>query len=232
MPSVAIPARSVPALRLLLTLLTVVLAVAGLLVASDLTQRDARAAGPPELPDLTVLTEKMLVDQRTVPPMPGTRWGTIVAAPQGEAAPVRPFECGVFLSQGAVTQKALGLRSMNGAAIGVELALTPTPVVVDGLADRCASFSLTTPALQSQTRLDAPPFDDIPPRAVGVLMHTRTTTDTQSLAWDIAMIVGVHRGVLVTAEYTPGPRGGRFDPGLASSLPALYRAQVGRLDKM
>ncbi|TRW78550.1 hypothetical protein FK535_24625 [Mycolicibacterium sp. 018/SC-01/001] len=216
---------------MLLTLLHVVLAALGIVVVSGLATRHARAAGPPVLPDLTYLTEAMLVDQSAVPSMTGTQWATIVASPQGGPAPVRPAECGVFLSQGDVTQKALGLRSMNGAAIGVELALTPTPVRIDGLADRCASFSLTTPALHSETRLAAPPFGDVPAGSVAVLMHTRTSTDTQSLAWDIAMIVGVHRGVLVTAEYTPGPRGGRFDPALAAALPDLYRAQVTRLDK-
>ncbi|WP_458608754.1 hypothetical protein [Mycobacterium sp. C3-094] len=218
-------------MRVLLTILHVVLAAIGIVVVGGALSRPARTGGPPVLPDLTFLTESMLVDQRSVPAMPGTRWATIVASPQGGPAPVRPAECGVFLSQGEVTQKALGLRSMIGAAIGVELALTPRPVQIDGLADRCASFSLKTPALQSETRLAAPPFDDVPAGSVGVLMHTRTTTDTQSLAWDIAMIVGVHRGVLVTAEYTPGPRGGRFDQALAAALPTLYRAQLTRLDK-
>ena len=35
---------------------------------------------------------------------------------------------------------------------------------------------------------------------------------------------------VVTAEYTPGPRGGAFDPRLASSLPSLFGAQVARLE--
>ncbi|MBX7450900.1 hypothetical protein GR927_23205 [Mycolicibacterium sp. 3033] len=214
-----------------LTLLHVALLVTAVVVVRGLQTPIPRAAGPPVLPDLTYLTEAMLVDQSTVPSIPGTRWATIVATPQGGPAPVRPAECGVFLSQGDVTQKALGLRSMNGAAIGVELAITPRPVQIDGLAARCASFSLATPVLHSETQLAAPPFGDVPAGSVGVLMHTRTITDTQSLAWDIAMIVGVHRGVLVTAEYTPGPRGGRFDPALAAALPDLYRAQLTRLDK-
>ena len=169
-------------------------------------------------------------DQSAVPELPGTRWGTIIAAPQDDPAPVRPAQCGLFLSQGEATQKAIALRSINGAAIGVELVLTPQPVDVDGLVKKCASFSLTTPALRSAARLEAAAFGPIPPKTISVLMHTRTTTDTQSLAWDIAMVVGTHRGLLVTAEYTPGPQG-VFDPILAEKLPALYRAQMARLDK-
>ena len=183
------------------------------------------------LSDLYYLTDNMPVDQSAVPELPGTQWGTIIASPQGRPAPVTPPECSLFLSQGEATQKALALRSSNGAAIGVELAVTPHTVVVDGLIERCASFSVTTPALRSATQLEAADFGSAPPGTVSVLMHTRTTTDTQSLAWDIAMIVGTRRGLLVIAEYTPGPRGDVYDPGLASKLPALYRAQAARLDK-
>ena len=39
-----------------------------------------------------------------------------------------------------------------------------------------------------------------------------------------------HRGVLVTAQYTPGPRGGAFDSRLASNLGEVYRAQIAKLD--
>lgn len=218
-------------LRAFLTALNVLMVLAGILVLLNLHAPVERAAGRPVLPDLYYLTEKMAVDQGTVPALPGTQWGTIIASPQGGPAPVRPPECGVFLSEGEASQKVLALRSSNGAAIGVELALTPHPVDVEGLVDRCASFFLTTPALRSTTHLEAAPFGPIPPEAISVRIHTTTTTDRQSLAWDIAMIVGIHRGLLVTAEYTPGPHG-VFDPTLAAKLPPLYRAQVARLDKI
>ncbi len=183
------------------------------------------------LPDLHVLTESMPVDESAVPALPGTQWGTIIAVPRGGPAPVEPPQCGVFLSQGEVTQKALAMRSSGGAAIGIELAVTPRPVQVHGLQERCASFLVATPELKSATRAEPADFGPIPAEAISVLMHTRTTTKTQSLAWDIAMIVGVHRGLLVTAEYTPGPRGAGFDSALAERLPALYEAQITRLDK-
>lgn len=230
-PSVANRACSVRRLRVLLALSNVVLVVVGVLVVSDPARRDARGAGRPDLPDLHVLTDTMPVDESAVPPLPGTQWGTIIAVPQGGPAPVQPPECGVFLSQGEVTQKALAMRSSGGAAIGIELAVTPQRVQVHGLPDRCASFSLTTPELRSATRVELADFGSTAPEAISVLMHTRTTTKTQSLAWDIAMIVGVHRGLLVTAEYTPGPHGAAFDPALAEQLPALYEAQTTRLDK-
>lgn len=225
-----LPTRSTT-VRASLGLLNIMVALAAIVVLYGLSPEIWRAGGPPVLPDLYYLTENMPVDQSSVPALPGTQWGIIIASPQGGPAPVTPPECSLFLSQGDTTQKALALRSSNGAAIGVELAVTPHPVAVDGLVERCASFSVTTPALRSATRLEAADFGPTPPGTISVLMHTRATTDTQSFAWDIAMIVGTHRGLLVTAEYTPGPRNGVYDPGLASKLPALYRAQIARLDK-
>lgn len=218
--------------RVSLAVLYVVMTVAALVVVSGLPAPAERGAGRPVLPDLYALTEDMPVPQSTVPPLAGTQWGTIIAVPQGEPAPVEPRECSLFLSQGDVSQKALAMRSSNGAAIGIELAVTPHPVDVDGLAETCASFSLTTPTLRSSVRLEPARLGPIPPKSISVMMHTQTTTPTQSLTWDIAMIVGTHRGLLVTAEYTPGPHGGVYDPALAAKLPALYRAQLARLDKI
>lgn len=224
--------RRVSVLRTSLAALYAVMIVAGLVVVSGVPTYAERGAGRPVLPDLYALTEDMPVSQSAVPPLAGTQWATIIAVPQAEPAPVEPPECGLFLSQGDVSQKALAMRSSNGAAIGIELAVTPHPVDVDGLAEKCASFSVTTPTLRSSVRLQPALFGSIPPKSVSVLMHTRTTTQTQSLTWDIAMIVGTHRGLLVTAEYTPGPHGGVYDPALAAKLPALYRAQSARLDKI
>ena len=62
-------------------------------------------------------------------------------------------------------------------------------------------------------------------------MHCRTTKPGQTLALDIALVAGFHRGVLVSAEYTPGPQGGPFDPRLAAGLVDVYRAQIAGLDR-
>ncbi|MEH3141340.1 MAG: hypothetical protein PGN37_14415 [Mycobacterium kyogaense] len=227
------PRRAVgaTALRASVAVLHIAVIAGGFTVLSGHAAHSDRGAGRPVLPDIHVLTEDMPIDDSAVPPLPGTQWGTIIAVPQGGPAPVEPPQCGIFLSQGEVTQKALAMRSSGGAAIGIELAVTPRPVQVHGLDAHCESFSLTTPELQSTTRVEPADFGPIPAEAISVVMHTRTTTKTQSLAWDIAMIVGVHRGLLVTAEYTPGPRGAAFDSSLAEQLPALYEAQTTRLDK-
>jgi hypothetical protein len=74
------------------------------------------------------------------------------------------------------------------------------------------------------------PVADLPGGAISTLMHCRTVKADQTLTWDIALIVGYHRGVLVTAEYTPGPQGGAFDSGLASRLGEVYQAQIQKLD--
>ena len=73
-------------------------------------------------------------------------------------------------------------------------------------------------------------IDGLPDGAISTLMHSETTTGGETVTWDIAMITGYRRGVLVTAEYTPGPRGGPFDDKLASTLPALFQAQLDRID--
>jgi hypothetical protein len=63
-----------------------------------------------------------------------------------------------------------------------------------------------------------------------VLFLSQGRAAEKGLAWDIALIVGYHRGVLVTAQYTPGPQGGAFDGRLASSMDEVYRAQIAKLD--
>ena len=63
-----------------------------------------------------------------------------------------------------------------------------------------------------------------------VLFLSQGPAAEKGLAWDIALVVGYHRGVLVTAQYKPGPRGGAFDSRLASNLGEVYRAQIAKLD--
>ena len=96
--------------------------------------------------------------------------------------------------------------------------------------DTCAFFTLDSPGVRSSVRLERTCFAGLADGAISTLMHSETTAEGTSVAWDIALIAGYHRGVLVTAEYTPGPRGGPFDAKLASTLPALFEAQVDRLD--
>ena len=84
--------------------------------------------------------------------------------------------------------------------------------------------------MNSRVELEPMPVADLPDGAISTLMHCRTVKTDQTLVWDIALIVGYHRGVLVTAQYTPGPQGGAFDNQLASSLGDVYRAQVQKLD--
>ncbi|MDT5011825.1 MAG: hypothetical protein QOH57_3442, partial [Mycobacterium sp.] len=91
-------------------------------------------------------------------------------------------------------------------------------------------FTLYAPDIQSTVHLEPMELAGVPPGAVSTKLHSQTTADGQSVAWDVALVTGYTRGVLVTAQYTPGPQGGAFDQQLASALPALYQAQVDRLN--
>lgn len=216
--------------RTFIAILNAVIAVAGCVVLVDLSA--GRAPDDSQLPksDLRYITESMLVDESDVPPLDGTSWGRIVAVPRGAAPPVNPPGCALFISQGDASQKGLALRSSRGAAIGVELAINDHRVDLAAVRDDCASFTLDAPGVQSRVRLEPTDFSGLPGGAIGTLMHSETTTGGQSVSWDIALVAQYHRGVLVTAEYTPGPRGGPFDVKLASTLPALLQTQVKRLD--
>ena len=185
---------------------------------------------PPPASDLHALSESMLVDENGVAPLNGTTWGRIVAAPQGSPTPVNPPGCALFLSQGDASQKGLAMRSSQGAAIGVELAISDQRVDLANLRDTCAYFSLDSPGIRSSVHLERTCVDGLADGAISTLMHSETTTGGETVTWDIAMITGYRRGVLVTAEYTPGPRGGPFDDKLASTLPALFQAQLDRVD--
>lgn len=211
-------------------LLNAFVAAAGCVVLAHLSRGGAPDVDPPTGTDLPFLSESMLVDENAVPPLDGTKWGRIVAVPQGSATPVNPPGCALFLSQGDASQKALAMRSSQGAAIGVELAISDQRVDLATLRDTCAYFTLNSPGIRSSVHLERTCIDGLADGAISTLMHSETTTRAETVTWDIAMITGYRRGVLVTAEYTPGPRGGTFDKNLASTLPALFQAQVDRID--
>jgi hypothetical protein len=210
--------------------LNAVVAAAGCVVLAHLSRGGSPDIDPPPASDLHALSESMLVDENAVPPLDGTTWGRIVAVPQGSPTPVNPPGCALFLSQGDASQKGLAMRSSQGAAIGVELAISDQRVDLANLRDTCAYFTLNSPGIRSSVHLERTCIDGLPDGAISTLMHSETTTGGETVTWDIAMITGYRRGVLVTAEYTPGPRGGPFDDKLASTLPALFQAQLDRID--
>jgi hypothetical protein len=214
----------------LAVILNALIVIAGGVVLVHLSRDSGHRVSPSQASDLHYLSESMLVDENVVPPLAGTSWGSMVAVPRGSATPVNPPQCALFLAQGDALQKALAMRSSQGAAIGVELAVDDQRVDLMNLVDTCHFFSLDFPGIRSSVRLDRTCIDGLVDGAVSTLMHSETTTEETSVAWDIALIAGYHRGVLVTAEYTPGPRGAPFDAKLASTLPALFRSQVDRLD--
>src|SRR5262249_49131743 len=152
-----------------------------------------------------------LVDESAIPALPGTTFGRIVGVPQGGPAPVKPAECALFLSQGDAVQKAVALRSSNGAAIGVELAIKDRPIDLVAVRDNCEHFTLDAPGVASTVRVETTCIAGLAEGAISSVMHSETTAGGRTVTWKIAMIAGFHRGVLVTAEYTPGPGGGPYD---------------------
>lgn len=182
-------------------------------------------------PPLTHLTDEMLIRQNSVPPLQGSTWGVMVAVPQGAMVPVSPADCAVFLSQGEASQKGLALRSSNGTAIGAELAIDGGPRNLGALAGECRSFTFDGGATQSRVDMETLDTEGLPVGAVRVRMHCQSIRDGQTDTWDTALVAGYDRGVLVSAEYTPGPVGGPFDEHLAERISDIYRAQVARLNQ-
>lgn len=222
--------RGVSTLRTLIAVATTTIGVAGWLVLDHLSNTQDAAAARPQLADLQYISEAMLVDESTVPPLEGTTWGRMVAVPRGAPPPVNPPQCALFLSQGDALQKGLAMRSSRGAAIGVELAIVEHRVDLAAVRDDCDSFTLDAPGLQSRVRVEPTCLARLADGAISTKIHSETTTAEGSVSWEIAMITGYHRGVLVTAEYTPGPHGSAFNDELASTLVPLFRAQIARLD--
>ncbi|MEI7519683.1 MAG: hypothetical protein WCJ98_14540, partial [Mycobacteriaceae bacterium] len=198
-------------------------AIAGLLIANRSDDREAQptVAAPSELHDLD---EAMLIDESAVPPLEGTTWGRMVAVPRGAEPPVVPASCVLFLSQGTAAEKGLAMRSSKNASIGVTLSVGVPRPDLPALVDECKVFTFEGAGASSRVELAPMPVADLPDGAISTLMHCRTDKADQTLVWDIALIVGYHRSVLVTAEYTPGPQGGAFDSGLASRLGEVYQA--------
>ena len=221
-----------PPLKLRLVFVAAVCCLAiigGLLIVNRSREREARhaAAAPSEVHDLD---EAMLIDESAVPPLPGTTWGRMVAVPRGAEPPVSPAECVLFLSQGPAAEKGLAMRSSKNASIGVTLSVGGPRPDLPALVEECKVFTFTGAGANSRVELAPMPVADLPDGAISTLMHCRTVKADQTLTWDIALIVGYHRGVLVTAEYTPGPQGGEFDNQVAASLGEVYRAQIAKLE--
>ena len=188
---------------------------------------ETEAAAPAELRDLD---EALLIDESVVPPLEGTTWGSMVAIPRGAEPQVSPAGCVLFLSQGPAAEKGLAMRSSKEASIGVSLSLGGPRPDLAALATDCRVFTFDGAGARSRVELETMPTAGLPDGAISTLMHCRTVKTGETLVWDIALIVGYHRGVLVSAQYTPGPRGGPFDDRLASSLADVYRAQIAKLD--
>jgi len=200
-----------------------------LLIANGLPARPPQTAATPPA-ELHDLDEAMLIDESAVPPLAGTTWGSIVAIPRGAEPQVSPAECVVFLSQGPAAEKGLAMRSSKNASIGVSLSLGGQRPDLSALLAECTVFTFNGAGASSRVELKPMPLDGLPDGAVSTLLHCRTARAGETLVWDIALIVGYHRGVLVSAQYTPGPQGGPFDAQLASGLGDVYRAQIDKLD--
>jgi len=203
--------------------------VAVLLIANWSRDREAQhaVAAPSELHDLD---QAMLIDEGSVPPLAGTTWGSMVAVPRGAEPPVSPAACVLFLSQGPAAEKGLAMRSSKNASIGVTLSVGGPRPDLPALIDECKVFTFAGAGANSRVELAPMPVAGLPDGAISTLMHCRTDKADQTLVWDIALIVGYHRGVLVTAEYTPGPQGGAFDNKIASRLGEVYLAQTAKLN--
>ena len=203
--------------------------VIGFVLFGWLRHREVRDTGTSNT-ELHNLDEAMLIDESVVPPLEGTTWGSMVAVPRGAEPPVSPAECVLFLSQGPAAEKGLAMRSSKNASIGVTLSVGGPRPDLSALRDECGVFTFTGAGASSRVELEPMPVADLPDGTISTLMHCRTVKADQTLAWDIALIAGYHRGVLVTAEYTPGPQGGPFNSEVASGLGEVYRAQIAKLD--
>jgi hypothetical protein len=203
--------------------------VAVLLIVNRSRDRETQHAvvAPSELHDLD---QAMLIDESAVPPLPGTTWGSMVAVPRGAEPQVSPADCVLFLSQGPAAEKGLAMRSSKNASIGITLSVGGPRPDLTALRDQCRVFTFSGAGADSRVELTEMPVEDLPDGAISTLMHCRTIKADQTLVWDIALIAGYHRGLLVTAEYTPGPQGGAFDNQIASRLGEVYLAQIAKLD--
>jgi len=207
----------------------VVLCITALTGCGKGADQNPGIASGPVRDDLYSLDESMLIDEGSVPPLTGTSWGAMVAVPRGQEPVVSPAGCEVFLSQGAAVQKGLAMRSSKNAAIGVSLTVPTERADLAALYERCRVFTFIAPGAESSVALEPWAVDGLPDGTISTLMHCRTVRGEQILEWDIAAIMGFHRGVLVTAQYTPGPQGGDFDTALASQLDGVYLAQIAKL---
>src|ERR1700757_226224 len=187
-------------------------------------------------PDITHLTEAMLLDKSQVPPLSGGSWerqlhDTVPASAGVLVLTVTPRECeSPFQMNGTVRQfgTAQWTKLTNGPmfsdiSFGVTISVPPKTdnAALDRWADSCSSFEIGIVGLTSKASVHRLDISGLPKWAVAysLAMGDHGTPG--------AGVVGIYRGVMVHAFY--GSYGATLDPAIRDGLSKIFKAQVAKL---
>lgn len=201
-------------------------------------------------PDITRLTDNLLVDRSAFADFSGGTWRSgpgVTGQKQSATAgiSVSPSECAdLFGDVGSAVQTAIasltderatGLRSTQ-----VDLAITPSRQNLADLVKKCRSFTMSFDlpgqTVAVQTQVDPLDVSGVPPWAVAATVKSVTspTAGITSMSMSVATVAGYYRGILVMAsrnEFTPrSSDSAPIDSHSAGNLVKLFNAQVAKLE--
>lgn len=198
----------------------VVVAVAVMMTGKS---RPASSAVQSNKPDITKITQAMLVDQSSFPSIASNTWKTAVRD-KGTAATnhknVDPAACRPIIETPAASQSATaGGDLTDGASMGVLLELTKSSIDWHALVGKCAKFK-DGKSEQAIKVLQPPGLPD------GATAFDISSPGDASANQHTAFIRGSYRGVLINAvcDY----RGSSSDK--SNDLAKVFKDQVAKLE--
>jgi hypothetical protein len=182
-----------------------------------------RAGGSSSKADISRLTSDMLVDKKDVPKLTGATWETQLRNAESESPTplkVSPPECVSPITKGA---RQIGTAQWTNGSdrLGVTLSVPTTndKASLNRWVDSCSTFDVEGITKGSVKRLN---LSGVPGWAVAYTLAIGLVPDTAPSAG----IVGVHRGVTISAFYSAAAP----EPATRNSLSKIFNTAVAKLD--
>jgi hypothetical protein len=197
-------------------------------------------------PDITRLTDTMLLEQTDFPQLPAGSWKREVerdfrsSEHQASSRSFSASVCGVFGWGYEGSREAGGTSwylesgdSSRNWTYGVSVYVPPA-TAFDAAAmkrafDSCGNYQTNIDGTVNTASIHRLELPDVPDWAVSYISVWDNTTGIGRHTQ--AEIAGVYRGVLITAYYGPVPGDSLdLDVGLKDALPAVFNTQVAKLE--
>ncbi|MFC3775327.1 hypothetical protein [Mycolicibacterium holsaticum] len=170
-------------------------------------------------PDITTLTDAMLVDETAFPPVQDGQFSSGVSRFERSAIPSQPPECSALIGQVPFTEIGQAVAGGDQWTMTVDVLLTPERPDLAGIVNKCGTIVDTANSVTATAeRVDAA---DLPDWAVAMRLNSPPPINPSVVA------AGLYRGVLVRALYWQPD--GNLTPGMVDAVVKAFNDQVAKL---